>query len=445
MEDGQFSVLALFEQLTSRLQSPENWWQGGIILIAVGAGWLSRRAVRRYLPERRVPDADTTMAIVAALTNRIVFPTALGLSCLIGAGLLRGVGIPDGMASAVAVLALALGGIRLFAEFLKRVLRPGPLLIALEHVITWFVWLVVALYLLGWTGAVSDALESIAIPVGKTRFSLLDALQVLLTLLVFLVVAGYLGTLATRGIMASSQISIGLRVGVAKFVRLFLVLLAALLALNTVGVDLAALTVFGGALGIGLGFGLQRIAANFVSGFILVGDRSIRQGDVITIGDRFGVVKELRARYIVVQDRDGVDTLIPNENVISSEVVNWSYANRAIRLKLPVQISYSDNPRRALELLLKAAEKHPRVQTRPAPASRVMSFGDNGIDLELRFWILDPEDGINNVRSDLYLEIWDLFAADGITIPFPQRDLHFPEGQPRALVPAISRGEADAG
>lgn len=431
MPDDEPVTLRLVAYFTERLQNPEQWWQVAVFAVAVGISWGVSRLTRRQLDKADGEEPRTTAAIAVALTRRIVFPVTLGLSSLVGAALMRRLALPEAMLSAAAVLALALGGIRLFAEVLKRALRPGPLLIASEHIITWFVWIVAALYLLGWTGAVGEALDAIAIPIGQTRFSLLDALRVLVTLVVFMIVAGYLGTLATRGIMASTQISIGLRVGIAKFIRLFLILIAALLALNTVGVDLAALTVFGGALGIGLGFGLQRIAANFVSGFILVGDRSIRQGDVITIGDRFGVVKDLRARYIVVQDRDGVDTLIPNENVISSEVINWSYANRAIRLKLPVQISYQDNPRKALQLLLDAAAHHPRVQKKPAPASRVMSFGDNGIDLELRFWILDPEDGVNNVRSDLYLEIWDLFEEHGVTIPFPQRDLHLKEGWPR--------------
>ena len=327
-------------------------------------------------------------------------------------------------AQTVALLALALAFIRLLVGVLKRALQPGPLLSASEQLITWTAWLVVAMYLLGWTGPVAAALDGIRIPIGKGGVSLLDALQAVLTLFMFLLAGAWLGSIATRGLMASTNLSIGLRVGIAKFVRLLLLLLAGLLALNALGIDLAALTVFGGALGIGLGFGLQRIAANFVSGFILVGDRSIRQGDVITIGDRFGVVKELRARYMVVRDRDGVDTLIPNENVISAEVVNWSYSDRAVRLKLPIQISYKDNPREAMELLLRAATGHPRVLKEPPPASRVMAFEDSGILLELRFWIQDPEDGISNVRSDLHLAIWDLFHEAGITIPYPQRDIH---------------------
>lgn len=171
-------------------------------------------------------------------------------------------------------------------------------------------------------------------------------------------------------------------------------------------------------------------------------DRSIRQGDVITIGSRFGVVRELRARYIVVHDRDGVDTLIPNENLITSEVVNWTYGDRLVRLKLPIDISYADDPRKAMEILTNAANAHPRVERTPTPAARIIEFGDNSSKLELRFWIHDPEDGIVNVRSDLYLAIWDIFKAEGITTPFPQRDLHLRTELPRTM-PSAPKADAD--
>ncbi|MEX1994279.1 MAG: mechanosensitive ion channel domain-containing protein [Steroidobacteraceae bacterium] len=414
-------------------QNPEQWWQIGVVILAGAFAWFATRALAQHFAgiDRTAP--TTAYQRLMTLGRRIAFPLLLGLSALIAAAIMQRLAIPQAVVSLVAVLALALAAIHLVVDVLKRVLRPGRLLIASEHLITWLAWALVAMYLLGWLEPTAAALDSIAMPLGETRYSLLDALTAIVTLLAFLVVGGYLGTLATRGIMSAQQVTIGLRVGISKFVRFFVLVIAGLLGLNAVGIDLAALTVFGGALGIGLGFGLQRIAANFVSGFILVADRSIRQGDVITIGDRFGVVKELRGRYIVVRDRDGVDTLIPNENVISTDVVNWSYGDRAIRLKLPVQISYRDDPRKALKHLLDAAAKHPRVLKDPAPASRVMSFADNGIALELRFWIRDPEEGVNNVRSDLHLEIWDLFEQAGITIPFPQRDLHLPEGWPPRL------------
>jgi small-conductance mechanosensitive channel len=417
------SVADLVTTALARLQQPEFWWQLGVILFAAGLAWLVARSLNRLFDDGKAASLPTVKA-ATALAPRVAFLTLFGLAGMSGAAILRGFGVPHHVAWNVGLLALALALIRLMIGILKRVLRPGPLLAASEHVVAWTAWLIVALYILGWVGPVAVALDAIAIPLGKDGFSLLDALRMLLTMVVFVMVGAWLGAVTTRRLMSSTSLSIGLRVGVAKFVRLFLVLLAGLLGLNAIGIDLAALTVFGGALGIGLGFGLQRIAANFVSGFILVGDRSIRQGDVITIGERFGVVKELRARYMVVRDRDGVDTLIPNENVISAEVVNWSYSDRSIRLKLAVQISYQDNPREALSLLLQAAAGHARVLKEPAPASRVMAFGSDGIDLELRYWIRDPEDGISNVRSDLLLAIWDLFAQAGITIPYPQRDIH---------------------
>ena len=194
------------------------------------------------------------------------------------------------------------------------------------------------------------------------------------------------------------------------------------------GIDLTALTVFGGALGVGLGFGLQRIASNFISGFIVLFDRSIRPGDVITIGDKLGWVQELHARYVVVKDRDGVERLIPNEMLITNEVINWSYSDRNVRLKIPVSISYNNDPEQALALLAAAARANPRVLAEPAPTTRLMAFGDNGIELELRVWLQDPEAGLGSVRSDINLAIWRAFKAAGIVIPYPQRDLHIRSG-----------------
>jgi len=200
--------------------------------------------------------------------------------------------------------------------------------------------------------------------------------------------------------------------------------MAFLVALDAAGIDLTALTIFGGALGVGLGFGLQRITSNFISGFILLFDKSIKPGDVISVGDKFGWVQELRARYIVVRDRDGVDTLIPNENLITTEVINWSYKDRNVRIKAPISISYHDNPEQAMQLMVEAAQATDRVLSDPEPVARLMAFGDNGIELECRVWINDPQMGINNVRSDLNLNMWKKLREAGLTIPFPQRDVY---------------------
>lgn len=226
------------------------------------------------------------------------------------------------------------------------------------------------------------------------------------------------------------------RMGLIKVIRYGLIGIAVLVALSVAGFDLTTLTVVGGALGIGIGFGLQKVTSNLISGFLLLFDRSIRPGDVISVGESYGWVEKMGARYLVVRDRDGVDTLIPNEELITTRVINWSYGDRHVRLKLPVQISYGDSPRLAMQLLLEASGANERVIDDPGPVVRLMGFGDDGINLELRVWINDPEQGVNNVRSDINLMIWDAFKTHNITIPYPQRDLHVKQSE---LV------EADAG
>ncbi len=211
------------------------------------------------------------------------------------------------------------------------------------------------------------------------------------------------------------------------------------MALNAVGINLSSLAVFGGALGVGLGFGLQRIASNFISGFILVFDRSIKPGDIITVGDKFGWVEQLNARYVVVRNREGVDTLIPNENLITSEVINWSYADTNVRMIIKVQISYNDDPEQALALMLDCAKVSPRILTEPPPTVRLMAFADSGIELQLRVWIADMEKGTGEIRSAINLAIWRTFKENNITIPYPQRDLHIKSGWPAA--PQASKAE----
>lgn len=205
------------------------------------------------------------------------------------------------------------------------------------------------------------------------------------------------------------------------------------LALNTASIDLSSLAVFGGELGVG--FGLQRIASNFISGFILVLDRSIKPGDIITVGQNFGWVEQLNARYIVVRNRQGVETLIPNENLITSEVINWSYSDRNVRVMMKVQISYDDDPEQAMALMLECAKASPRVLSDPPPSVRLMNFADSGIELELRVWIADMENGTGAIRSDINLAIWRIFKTHHITIPYPQRDLHIKSGLPDGFNP----------
>jgi small-conductance mechanosensitive channel len=288
----------------------------------------------------------------------------------------------------------------------------------------------VAAAMVGWLGYVEGKLDAIDLAPGEAKFSVWALIKSLVTVTLFLAGASLISRTFEARVMKMEGLAPSTRIGISKFTYFFLLGLGILLGINAAGIDLTTLTVLTGAMGLGLGFGLQAIAANFVSGFVLLMDKSIKPGDVIsftgmtgTSTENFGWVEELRGRYVVVRDRDGVSTLVPNQNVITNPVINWSYADPKVRLKLPVRISYGDDPEAALKVLEEVAFVNPRVLADPKPVSRLMNFGDSGIELELRFWITDPQEGVNNVRSDVNRAIWRAFKEHGITIPVAQRDL----------------------
>ena len=292
------------------------------------------------------------------------------------------------------------------------------------------IWLIIAAEYLGWTDPIIATLDSVGIAAGKTRITVWSVLKLLFTLTLFMLAAAWVSRWVERRVKKLTSVAMSTRIGISKFANAFLIGLSILIGLNAAGVDLTALTVLTGAVGLGLGFGLQSIAANFVSGFVLLMDRSIKPGDVISLSgqsgtstENFGWVQELRGRYVVVRDRDGVEMLVPNQQLISNAVINWSYTDPRIRLKLPIRVSYKDDPELALKILLDACEGQARVLRDPAPVSRLMHFGDSGIELELRFWISDPQEGVNNVRSEVNRAIWRLFKEHRITIPIAQREI----------------------
>ncbi len=257
------------------------------------------------------------------------------------------------------------------------------------------------------------------------RLSLLGIIKLISMSALFLLTALWLSRQLDKRLRKTSVLDISMRVAVGKIFKFALITIAILTALSSVGIDFTALAVFGGALGVGIGFGLRNIVSNFISGFILLFDRSIKPGDVITIGETFGWVVALHARYVVVKNREGVETLIPNENLVTTEVINWSFSDRKVRLKLPVQISYDDDPEQAMKIITEAALDQDRVLTNPEPVCRLMGFGDFGIELQLRVWITDPQNGVANVRSNLNVAIWNAFKQAGITIPYPRQDIKF--------------------
>lgn len=220
------------------------------------------------------------------------------------------------------------------------------------------------------------------------------------------------------------RMSGSIQVLTAKVIRIILITVAVVTAIGSIGIDLSAFAFLGGAIGIGLGFGLQKVVSNFVSGIILLMDNSIKPGDVIEIEGTYGWINNLRARYASVITRDGTEHLIPNEDLITQRVINWSFTDDLVRVRVPIGVSYGSDPHQCIELILEAANTTNRVLNDPAPRCLLCGFGDSSVDLELRMWIRDPSNGVGSVRSEVLLKIWDTFKEKQIEIPFPQRDLH---------------------
>jgi small-conductance mechanosensitive channel len=419
---------ALFDILWSRNVLIEI----GVVGLCLLAGGFVGAALRnRY--ERRVFKTPTalTWTYFASQGSVVATPAilALGLVILARTGLLAAhfdVTVLDAAARLIGAYVVVRVAVLLFAASLGN----KSWMLHWENRVALIIWMAIAAEYLGWLDPIISTMDSIGVAAGRSRITLWSVLKLLFTLTLFVLVAAWISRWVERRLKKMSTLAPSTRIGMAKFANAFLIGLSILMGLNAAGVDLTALTVLTGAIGLGLGFGLQSIAANFVSGFVLLMDRSIKPGDVISLSgqsgtstENFGWVQELRGRYVVVRDRDGVEMLVPNQQLISNAVINWSYTDPRIRLKLPVRVSYSDDPELALQILLTACKGQARVLPEPAPVSRLMHFSDSGIELELRFWISDPQEGVNNVRSEVNRAIWRLFKEHKITIPVAQREI----------------------
>lgn len=291
-------------------------------------------------------------------------------------------------------------------------------------------WSIAALYVLNLLGPTQKLLDSYAFNLGSSRLSPYVILKGLLIGTVLLWLAGAGSKLLKLQLKKVPDLTPSVEVLILKLVRFTLIFLAVIIALSAVGIELTSLAVLSGAIGIGIGFGLQKIISNFISGIILLLDHSIRPGDVIEVAGTYGQVKNLGARYTSVITRDGTEYLIPNENMITEQVINWSYSNTNVRRKIPIGVSYTSDIELARELVLEACAETKRIMTSPAPRCHLVGFGENSVDLEARFWISDPHNGVVNVKSDFLLKVWHKFRDNNIEIPFPQRDLNIRGGQP---------------
>ena len=295
---------------------------------------------------------------------------------------------------------------------------------------------------LGGLEIVTGKLDDVGFSLGSWRFSLLTVTRVAISAIILFAVVRLANRMVKLGVRRNGHLDDAQKLLVQKLAAIAIIVIAFFVGIDMLGIDITAFAFFSGALGLAVGFGLQKTFGNLIAGIILLIDRSIKPGDVIVIGDAVGKVNKIGVRAVSIITRDGKEHLIPNENLMTEEVENWSYSSRDVRVRVAVGVSYDCDLAEAQALMIEAAKKSKRVLKSPPPNVWLAEFGDNSVNHEILCWIRDPEEGIGNVRSEVLNNVWTLFNEHGIEIPFPQRDVHIkslPEGGLKAPAPASQK------
>jgi small-conductance mechanosensitive channel len=416
-------IHSLITGLFADLQNVDFLWEIGVFAVSLAAAWWVSRALRSRIVVGPSADPDARLKIGMGGLNRVIFPLSALLFLVLGRFVLHRFVPAVNLLNVMIPLLFSWMLVRLVVYVLRQAFGASGLLLYWERVIAWTIGIGLALHISGFLPELEALLDGIAFHVGKQRMSMLNILEGLLALAVTVVIAVWAGRVIEGRLMASRGLDPNLQVVLSKLTKTLLVIVAVMVALPAVGIDVTVLSLFGGALGVGIGFGLQKLAANYLSGFAILLDRSVSLGALVTIDGHYGQVTKLTARYIVVKGMDGTEALIPNDTVTTTVVVNHSYSDRRVRVDMSLQVSYQSDVERALALMLEAANAHPRVLRDPASAAVLKGFGDSGIDLALYVWILDPESGKGNLQSEIYLALRKSFNANGIQIPYPQREI----------------------
>ena len=410
--------LAFRDFLQTYITTESNLLQLPAIFLTLLFAWLATRLVdpwlRRIAHNTAVDDYQEAFYIqnIVPLSLPALWAAALWISMIIAGQF----GWPTHLVSIAANLAAAWLLIRIASALI-----PNATIASIVAVVA---WTIAALNVVGLLAPAILLLQKVSFSLGAARISLLTVVEAFVTLAVLLWAASIGGRFAERRLATVANLTPTAKVLFGKLAKIVLISLAFLLALAAGGIDLTVLAVFTGAVGVGVGFGLQRTVSNLFAGIVLLLDRSIKPGDILEVGGTFGWVASLGARYVEVETRDGTQFLIPNEDIITQQVFNWTHQNDNVRLKIRVRVAYEVDVRKALSLMREAAGRPARVLKTPAPNPLVVGFGENGLDLELRFWVADVRNGVHNVSSEVFIGILDLFQEHGIHVPLPQRYLH---------------------
>jgi small-conductance mechanosensitive channel len=418
----------LLSEFWADLGEPGMLWQVAVLALCIVAAWGLSRASRLD----RVETSGVWKLGVGGL-KRILFPL-LALALILAVRPILAQWHHVNLLRLAVPLLGSLALIRVLVYLLRHAFPPGGAVAVFERLIAIVVWSMVALHIVGALPGVIEYLEGEVIVIGRQRISLWLILQALFWALSTLLVALWAGGAIEARLMRAETLHSSLRAVLSRLVKSLLVLVALLVVLPLVGIDLTVLSVFGGALGVGLGFGLQKIASNYVSGFIILLDRSVQLGDMITADNFHGKLTQITTRYVVVQALDGREALIPNETLITQTVINHTHSDAKVRLATQVQVDYGSDIEQAMRILTDVARRHSRVLADPPPGALLSKFADSGIDLELGFWIGDPENGSANVRSDLNVEVYRALGAAGIVIAYPRMIVALERGKSRPAV-----------
>jgi len=416
----------LWQHILAEASHPDAIWQLLVLAVCLGLAKLAEGVVRERTAD---PHEEKSRAwqLGRGGLRRIVFPLVAASLVAIARLLLQKYIHTPVFSLAIPLLA-SLGIIRLVFYVLRHSFSGATWLADFERGFAVLVWSIVALHILGLLPDVIGTLEGFTFQIGKETVSLWQMLQGAAMVLLTVFCALWLSNAIEARLNRAASIDDSLRVVLARLAKALLLVVAVLIGLPIVGIDLTTLSVFGGALGVGLGLGLQKIASNYVSGFIILLDHSIRIGNFITVGTDRGEVMQITTRYTVLRNLNGVEALVPNELLVGSVVLNETYSDRKVRVTIPLQVAYETDIEQAMAIIVEVAKAEPRVMADPPPVAMLVAFADSGINLELGFWILDPEQGTGMIRSNINLAIWHAFKAAGIGIPYPQREVRLVKG-----------------
>ncbi|SUA36384.1 membrane protein [Neisseria zoodegmatis] len=419
-----FSGLFARQQFASQLlersfNNPEGWLELGVVAAIMAVTfWLSSYWIKKH------PVQETNRwGFARHITQRILWPILMLISAVVA---LYFWNLNDNNALWLQLLAMASRWmilIRFALAVVHAALPTSKFTDWLERFLSGFLWFAFVLWVSGIDDIIINGMKSLEFPIGSVKLNLFTVVTGLLWVVVLMLFALWLARFIDNRLMSSSRLDLNLRIVLSKVVKTVMLALSVLIALPLVGIDLTVLSVFGGALGVGIGFGLQKVASNYISGFIILGDRSIRPGDRLTVNDFTGYVTKITSRFVVLSNASGSEALIPNETFVTSTVINESYTNASLRQSLNIQVAYNTDLTKALSILEEVAAEQDRVDASPPPKAVITGFGENGIDLSIGFWVKDPENGFVVLFSNIFYSVWKRFNAEGIEFPFPQREV----------------------